>query len=644
MMNIEEQLRHWNAATVHITGIERLALDTHGPPQTYRLASSAFLYITHGSARLDLDAAAACGGAGLDLNAAAPHRLVRGYACHAGQGAVLTVADVTEPLHGYLLHYQADTGPPLGEEAQHALAHTEAFAQSYGVQTVRAAALDRLLAQLETTWARAGSLAQLQTKALFYQFVCELMTQLHEALPAPQTTQTWQAAPILRPMQLPPTSALTPAQQSQPPAPTPDLVRQAARYMDEHYAEPITAEALAARLNCSPRTLQRLFGKRLALGPIDYLMQLRIDRAKTLLQSTRAPLKAIAEAVGYADSYYFSRLFKRYAGVSPSEYRTAMEQARAAEEGACPDPSIRCAAEDADSRGGAQATDPLQAAVRRALPTVVHLRGELSLHRRPRRIAVLDPQFLDHLLALDTPPAGSVTVPGDGGFPTCMTASPAGAIEPLGTLASPRLDALCELAPDLIICTELQAPLYPSLATIAPTAMLPRNRDWRETLRTLGRITDRRQEAERILQRYRHKTSELRSRLSERLHAQSVTMIRPRHNAIRLHTSAHRTASILYKDLGLRPPEQAMYRKRTSSAIALDTLPELDTDHYFVLTDDTCPRWTRDLQHSAVWRNLRAVREQHIYPASSSLWIAYYGPIAMNQVVDQVAAAFLKAR
>ncbi|MDF2714478.1 MAG: AraC family transcriptional regulator [Paenibacillus sp.] len=89
----------------------------------------------------------------------------------------------------------------------------------------------------------------------------------------------------------------------------PNLAAQAVRYMEERYAEPITLNSLASIFQCNARQLQRLFKARLQIGPMDYLIQIRMRNAKAMLLRTDVPLQHIAEAVGYTDSYYFSRMF-----------------------------------------------------------------------------------------------------------------------------------------------------------------------------------------------------------------------------------------------------------------------------------------------------------------------------------------------
>ncbi|MBW4080657.1 AraC family transcriptional regulator [Paenibacillus sp. S150] len=595
-MIVENQLLLWNQAVLKIMDVRRLELAPGGQPHLIRLPENTLLYTIQGRARL--------------LRAGEEHILEQGYAYHAGKGAVLTFTDISASLSCYGIQYRAALPLPCSRELLDLLELERPFERQYGFAAIHAAPLSAALSRMEQEWRRPGALAKLQVKSLFYQFMCELMGQLQRR-------------------------RLEPA--------SPDMAVQAARYIAENYTEPITADTIAALFKCSPRTLQRLFKKRLGLGPIDYLQQVRMDKAKALLSRTDAGLKEISEAAGYADSYYFSRLFKRCTGVSPSTYREWIRQFGDSESERASVPALSPAAGGIGSSGKTLMELP-DTASRRSLRTAVHLKGELPLTRLPGKIAVLDPQFTDHMLALGEQPAGSVTVNGDpNGFPEYLIGS-LRTVRTLGTKNEPDLEALRALAPDLILCTEFQKSIYDRLAQIAPTIMLKRNHDWKETLRIIGRIVGKEREAEQILQRYKQKIGILKSDLAAKLHGQSVTVIRPRDNSIRLHTSAHRTAAILYGDLGLCPPKQAVHRQRTSSMISLESLSELDADHYFVLTGGHLDTWPDEVQNTATWKNLRAVRQDHVYPAKMSMWIAYYGPIAMNRVVDQVAEVFLNAK
>ncbi|MFP3422319.1 AraC family transcriptional regulator, partial [Bacillus sp. SIMBA_161] len=89
-----------------------------------------------------------------------------------------------------------------------------------------------------------------------------------------------------------------------------------------NYYESISVELLADILACSSRHLSRLFKRQTGSTPIDYMIKLRMEKAKELLLTTEASLQEIAEGIGYADKYYFAKMFKRYTGIPPIRYRT----------------------------------------------------------------------------------------------------------------------------------------------------------------------------------------------------------------------------------------------------------------------------------------------------------------------------------
>ncbi|MFD0672880.1 helix-turn-helix transcriptional regulator [Cohnella sp. GCM10027633] len=73
-----------------------------------------------------------------------------------------------------------------------------------------------------------------------------------------------------------------------------------------------------------PKYFSYLFRKYVGIGPIDYLIQYRMNRARELLATGQFSVAEVARSVGYLDAYYFSRLFKKHAGLPPGavgEYR-----------------------------------------------------------------------------------------------------------------------------------------------------------------------------------------------------------------------------------------------------------------------------------------------------------------------------------
>ena len=93
------------------------------------------------------------------------------------------------------------------------------------------------------------------------------------------------------------------------------------RYIDEHYAAPLTLEHLADMVHFNAAYLGILFKKCEGIGISDYIVQKRIEKAKEMLRSRDRSIAQISNAVGYRDVRYFSKLFFQRIGIKPSEYR-----------------------------------------------------------------------------------------------------------------------------------------------------------------------------------------------------------------------------------------------------------------------------------------------------------------------------------
>jgi len=96
------------------------------------------------------------------------------------------------------------------------------------------------------------------------------------------------------------------------------------QYIDEHYAETITAEDLASMSNCSKGHLFRAFKKSFRISPLAYQQDLRFEAAQRLLRFTSLRCYEIAQRVGYANVYYFHRQFKKRMSITPTRYRQSM--------------------------------------------------------------------------------------------------------------------------------------------------------------------------------------------------------------------------------------------------------------------------------------------------------------------------------
>jgi AraC-like DNA-binding protein len=92
-------------------------------------------------------------------------------------------------------------------------------------------------------------------------------------------------------------------------------------YMKEHLNEPLRAATLAAVARMSLPHYFVIFKRCTGSTPIDYLIRLRMERARELLTTTSCSVKEIAGLLGYDDPLYFSRVFKAVNQITPTQYR-----------------------------------------------------------------------------------------------------------------------------------------------------------------------------------------------------------------------------------------------------------------------------------------------------------------------------------
>lgn len=105
------------------------------------------------------------------------------------------------------------------------------------------------------------------------------------------------------------------------------VVQQIMKYMESHYREKISLDQIAENMYLSPFYISKLFKSETGDTPINYLISLRMEKAKELLDHN--PSLSIQEAaaqVGYEDAYHFSKLFKKYFGLSPMYYKARIEK------------------------------------------------------------------------------------------------------------------------------------------------------------------------------------------------------------------------------------------------------------------------------------------------------------------------------
>ncbi len=99
------------------------------------------------------------------------------------------------------------------------------------------------------------------------------------------------------------------------------FVRQAKQHMANELGQPVDMKTLANSLGVSYPHFRRVFKTSTGLPPQQYLLNLRVNRAKQLMEESGVKLSAVARQSGFEDPYYFSRVFKQKTGLPPSQWR-----------------------------------------------------------------------------------------------------------------------------------------------------------------------------------------------------------------------------------------------------------------------------------------------------------------------------------
>jgi len=99
------------------------------------------------------------------------------------------------------------------------------------------------------------------------------------------------------------------------------VLRKAVDYLYAHYNEQITLNEVAEHAFVSTYYISRMFKRETGKNFVDFLNEIRIEKAKEMLKDVRYKTYEVAEKVGIPDAHYFSRMFKKYVGVTPTEFR-----------------------------------------------------------------------------------------------------------------------------------------------------------------------------------------------------------------------------------------------------------------------------------------------------------------------------------
>ena len=105
-----------------------------------------------------------------------------------------------------------------------------------------------------------------------------------------------------------------------------EYVKKAVKIIHANYAGDLNVKYIAEQVHVSQNYLCRLFNKIIGCSPQAYIAKYRVEISKKLLEETDWKIGIIAETTGYVDSLYFSQIFKKHEGVTPTQYRKKLKK------------------------------------------------------------------------------------------------------------------------------------------------------------------------------------------------------------------------------------------------------------------------------------------------------------------------------
>lgn len=127
-------------------------------------------------------------------------------------------------------------------------------------------------------------------------------------------------------LRIAPNTVFSEAEPEQDAVPPEEVVKIIKEYIDKNYNTNIKISMFTSRYFFSKEYLSKLFKSKYGCGIYTYVQEVRMQRARALLENPDIKIQSISERLGYADNNYFSKAFKNYYGMSPSQWRKEHEK------------------------------------------------------------------------------------------------------------------------------------------------------------------------------------------------------------------------------------------------------------------------------------------------------------------------------
>lgn len=646
-MNLDHYIKLWNQASIQVIDVQHHLLTAKQLSPPYYMPENGFLYTVRGNALITID----------DKT----YTTERFHIIHSRTKSIFQIELYDELLEYYLIVYR----PQLVTSSRSTRSLLEPHSvldTAYELKPHHPILLYDKIKQLHHAWTNIHPLQQLQVRTSFLQIVYDILEQL-------QSTGGQNA--------------------------TTDLVSQAVRYIHEHYELPLTIDSLATILECSPRHLARLFrNSDIGQSPSDYLIQFRMQKASELLIQTELTLQDIAINVGYQDGYYFSRMFKKYMGLSPIRYRQQHRQKvqslnmtstmsdfsivglaghRYSDNdsqnytvsggslimhnpirrsavlmlllsftlllGACSAPASSTGQtnETNSTKQSASGEHATQVSTR----TITHDLGSTEVPDQPERIVVLEQGFTQTVAELGVKPVGVADDNKPERFPQDTLAYIEGYTS-VGTRSEPNLEVIRTLQPDLIIAdTSRHSNVYEELSAIAPTIVFKNDTanytDIMKSTQAIGEALGKADETTAMLEEHQQQLEKLKQSINSNQSVLIIAADEEASNSFQVRTDQAFHASFL-QTVGLN--YALTDAEEVSQLMTTEQLLAIDPDQLLILINEDDPSVLAGQQNNLLWNQLKAVQTGKAHEVELAKWSRQRSIPALTHIMSEATTYF----
>lgn len=277
---------------------------------------------------------------------------------------------------------------------------------------------------------------------------------------------------------------------------------------------------------------------------------------------------------------------------------------------------------------------------------------QITLEKKPERVALLDFGYIETLFALDIMPIASTYAERSlYGFGTLQPYAANAKIEELGENKAPNLEKLVELQPDLILYTaearNLDMELYEAASKIAPVVTFDIS-DWKEQLRAFAQCLGEEETAEAYISDVEALITDARKKLTG-TDDKTVAILFERSSDVGNFLILSSDENPVWFDkedgLGLTPPDG--YPETGEEIISLEGLAQMNPDYIFLCgalgteaNGYEQSHLSEETQASSVWQSLNAVKGGHVYYLDAAVRAA--GPLSIKLGVETIVESMTK--